>query len=337
LERACFEFGLCAVKFNPSRAHFWFLTALLTILPAALADNGWEGQSVSLTWENDAIAQEDRHYTQGAKISYFSNDDSLPGWLQSLSDRIAGVGLELEAQKYGLALSQEIYTPEDLRSASLVRDDRPYAGWLFGSVALQRRGKVSPQWRAMETFRLDLGVIGPESLAEDTQKNWHGVDPKGWNHQLRTEPGLTLRYDRRYLFSDTTLQNTNWGYHVIPDLGGSLGNVATHLSAGAMLRLGYNIPNEFEAGPSRTPYRFGAYAFTGVEGRFVLHNIFLDGNTFRSSHSVEKKPMVGDLKVGITFVIKCVELTASHVFRTREFNDQKSSDSFGSATMTIKF
>src|SRR5262245_44575499 len=261
------------------------MVVLCATIPDALGDNGWEGQSLSLTWENDATAQSDRHYTQGAKISYLSADASLPGWLQGLSDRIAPVGLEVEAEKFGLALAQEIYTPEDLSSASLIEDDRPYAGWLFGSVALQRRGKVSARWRAMETFRLDLGVIGPESLAEDTQKIWHGEDPEGWDHQLRTEPGVALRYDRRYLFSATTGNGGGWGYHMIPSLGGSLGNVATYLGTGAMVRFGYNIANEFEAASSRTRYRFGAYGFTGVEGRFVVRNIFLDGNTFRSSHS----------------------------------------------------
>lgn len=302
-----------------------------------LGDSSANGQRFSLTWENDAIAQSDRHYTQGANISYLSRDDSLPGWFQSLSERVPAIGFEIEAQKYGLALSQEIYTPEELRNANLIPDDRPYAGWLFGSVALQRRGKVSPRWRAMETFRLDLGVIGPESLAEDTQKIWHGLGPQGWDHQLRTEPGAALRYDRRYLFSAGRQKSGGWGYHVIPHLGGSVGNIATLLNAGSAFRLGYNIPNEFEAGQPRTSSRFGAYVFTGVEGRFVVRNIFLDGNTFRSSHSVDKKPMVGDVKIGITLVLKSVELTASHVFRTREFNDQKSSDSFGSATVTMKF
>jgi hypothetical protein len=240
----------------------------------------------------------------------------------------------MEAQKYGLAVGQEIYTPEDLEDPHLIPDDRPYAGWLFGSLALQRRGKVSPRWRALETFRLDLGVVGPESLAEETQKNWHGVDPQGWDHQLRTEVAGALRYERRYLFSGLP-KSEGWGYHVIPYLGGSLGNLLTDLNAGSMVRFGYNIPNEFETGG--TALRFGAYLFAGVEGRFVVRNIFLDGNTFRSSHSVDKKPMVGDAKVGVTVVLKNVELTASHVFRTREFNDQKSSDSFGSATVTIRF
>jgi hypothetical protein len=188
----------------------------------------------------------------------------------------------------------------------------------------------------METFRLDVGVIGPESLAEETQKIWHGVDPQGWDHQLRTEPGVVLRYDRRYLFSGQAGES-GWGYHFIPDLGGSVGNVATLLSAGSTLRFGYKVPNEFEAPHGPTPFQFGAYAFAGVEGRFVVRNVFLDGNTFRSSHSVDKKPLVADAKIGITLVLKMVELTASHVFRTREFNHQQSSDSFGSATLTFKF
>jgi len=335
LERACFKRGISAVSSLASRSVVGLVLVLLAIHHDVRGDNGWEGQSLSVTWENDAIARSDRHYTQGARISYLSRDDALPGWFEQVSEWLPAIGLDIEAQKYGLAVGQDIYTPEDLRNPHLIPDDRPYAGWLFGSLALQRRGKTSARWRALETFRLDLGVVGPESYAEQTQKHWHGVDPQGWDHQLGTEPGAVFRYERRYLFSGSGPTGSGWGYHMIPNLGGSFGNIATDLSTGTTLRFGYNIPNEFEA--QRTALRFGLYVFGGAQGRFVVRNIFMDGNTFRSSHSVDKKPLVGDLKAGVTVVLKRLEVTVSYVGRTREFNDQKTSDSFGSATITVKF
>ena len=50
-----------------------------------------------------------------------------------------------------------------------------------------------------------------------------------------------------------------------------------------------------------------------------------------------KVPLVGDWKVGATVVLKCVELTAAYTYRTREFEAQKNTDSFGTATVTFKF
>ncbi|MBW2561068.1 MAG: DUF2219 family protein, partial [Deltaproteobacteria bacterium] len=37
------------------------------------------------------------------------------------------------------------------------------------------------------------------------------------------------------------------------------------------------------------PRRFGFHLFLAANGTAVAHNILLDGNTFRDSHSVDKK------------------------------------------------
>src|SRR3546814_3846176 len=39
---------------------------------------------------------------------------------------------------------------------------------------------------------------------------------------------------------------------------------------------------------------FGLYHFVSAEGRLMVRNIFLDGNTFEDSHSVDKYPRVFD-------------------------------------------
>jgi len=318
-----------------ARRFFCICCGWLIGLSGSFADNGWEGQILSLTWENDAIVNRDKHYTQGAKIAYLSSDDSLPNWVDHLSRHIPALGLNTQAQKFGLAVGQEIYTPGNLQAANLITNDRPYAGWLYASVALQRRGLSPAALPVTETFRLDLGVIGPESLAEAAQKQWHGVAPKGWGNQLKTEPGLALRYQRDYLFS--AKWENGWGYDIIPGFGGSAGNVATSLNLDSVIRAGYGIPNEFEVPLHPTPTKFGAYLFTGVEGRYVARDLFLDGNTFRAGPHVDKKPWVGDWRAGVTMVVKNVELTAAVTYRSKEFNGQTSGDSFGTAMLTIKF
>jgi lipid A 3-O-deacylase len=300
----------------------------------AQAEQGWEGRVVSLTFENDAFASSDRHYTQGSFISYLSADNRLPRWTDVTLDALPSFGYEATAKKWGFGLGQEIYTPEDLRNPDLQVDDRPYAGWLFGRFTLQRRGALSPRWSVLENFHLDLGMVGPESQAEDTQRVWHGDDPKGWRHQLKSEFAGALRYDRRFQFNPNA-SSDGWGLRFIPHVGGSAGNLATFLNGGATVRIGYNIPNEFATGPGDPGW--GVYIFGGGDGRFVLHNIFLDGNTWRESHRVNKRPFVADVYLGMAAVLKNVEISFRHVFRSREFDDQKSIDSFGSVTFAIKF
>ena len=81
-------------------------------------------------------------------------------------------------------------------------------------------------------------------------------------------------------------------------------------------RLGWNIPRDFGTFPIRPagdpnaplnaqdPHvsrdqRFGLYVFAAADGRAVLHNIFLDGNTFTDSYSVDTKHFVADIGAGV--------------------------------------
>src|SRR2546426_6037625 len=107
---------------------------LLSSLASALGDNDWEGNILSLTWDNDATAGSDKHYTQGARISYLSKDDAMPQWLLHFANWPPAIGFDPEARKFSLAFSQEIYTPENLSTTALIPDDRPYAGWLYGTL-----------------------------------------------------------------------------------------------------------------------------------------------------------------------------------------------------------
>ncbi len=311
------------------------LVALLFTSGAARADQGWEGHSLHLMWENDATRGSDRHYTQGGRILYLSADAALPAWLEAASRHLPAIGFEVAGLKYGLEVGQEIYTPEDLDRPEPIRNDRPYAGWLYGSLQLLRRGVGPAKIPTMEQFRIDLGVIGPESLAEDAQKVWHGRDPRGWNHQLGTEPGLALRYERTFLLRARS--QSRWIADGLPSLDASVGNIDTHLGLGTAARLGYNIPNRFEVPDKPSRSDWGFYVFGRVGGRYVIRNIFLDGNTWRSSHSVDKYSLVGDASVGVTIVLKRIELTASNNYPTREFVGQLRADSFGSATVSFKF
>ncbi len=67
----------------------------------------------------------------------------------------------------------------------------------------------------------------------------------------------------------------------------------------------------------------GAHVFVSAQGEAVLHDIFLDGNTWQHSQSVDKKPLVGDLSVGASFSINMFKLTYRHLFRTEQFDGQK--------------
>ena len=50
---------------------------------------------------------------------------------------------------------------------SRTREDRPYAGWLYTGLMLQRSGIDRYGYLTSENFQVDIGVIGPVVAGEN--------------------------------------------------------------------------------------------------------------------------------------------------------------------------
>ena len=327
-----------------------FAAALLFSISflASAAPDFDQGPALTVTEENDFFAGTDRWYTQGARISFLQADNDVPRWTKGLLDLIPTLGFATGAERIGYELGQSIFTPADTHATELLPNDRPYAGWLYTGLILQRRGLGLGDYLTLENFQLDVGIIGPESGAGQMQTWWHHFAPRGWENQLHDEPGLALKYGRAWLIPVPSMDQRY--VDIIPEGGLSAGNVDTSFRAGVTLRVGWNLPEDFgfrpidsliatEGGRSvaQEGRRWGIYLFSGVEGRAVLYTAFLDGNAFRDSPSVEKEPFVGEWRSGIALTLDRVELAYTHIFYTREFEKQPEGQVFGSLTLRYKF
>jgi len=331
------------------------LAALLAIAALDRTAPAAADGTYTLQFENDRIAETDRHYTNGMRLSWVSNSKSpsaSPQWARDVLGWIyRQVDEELEG-RIGLALGQSIFTPEDTAARRLVVDDRPYAGWLYGGISAhtQRPGAVAGIGLEMlDTVELDVGVVGPLALGEEVQNNFHdliGVGrSNGWDHQLENEPGVMFVFERRWRPNAENLGAVE--ADLIPHAGVSFGNIMTLANAGATLRIGEGL--EVDYGPphvrptlsglaaldGRTDFAW--YLFAGAEGRLVARNIFLDGNTVASSHSVDKRPLVADIQIGAAFIYRDTRLAFTHIFRTREFDAQRRADRFGAVSLSVNF
>jgi hypothetical protein len=299
--------------------------------------------TLSLVIENDKFTGRDRHYTNGLQLSWMSSE-IVPGWVAQL-----GAAMPMFADgarlRYGAALGHTIFTPDDTETSALVSNDRPYAGWLYANFSL-----AADAGDRLDRLTLSLGVIGPSAGGESVQNDWHSVigvdDSNGWDNQLRDEPAFVLFYERQWRWL-VERGRGGFGVDALPHVGGALGNVYTYASAGVTLRFGQDLPADYgpprilPALPGSAFFRpragFGWYIFAGAEGRAVARDIFLDGNTFKDSHSVDKEPFVADLQAGIAFTIDVVRLAYTLVYRTREFEGQTQPDTFGSISLSLRW
>ncbi|MGE0711685.1 MAG: lipid A deacylase LpxR family protein [Planctomycetota bacterium] len=277
---------------------------------------------LTVTWENDLFAGTDRHYTNGLRIELAGRLDprALPTWLRG------------DEAEWELSVGQRIYTPERLDEAALVADDRPYAGWSYLTLSVTRRA-AALAWE--DRIELSLGVVGPASGAQATHELAHDLfrseAPRGWRHQLRDEPTVSLAYQASAELTRGEVGGLT--YDVRPTLGISVGNVATFASLGAAARFGLGVPDATGAPPP--PVRL--YFTAAAEVRLVGYDVFLDGSLLRDGgQCVSRQRVVAGLTAGVTLAIHDrVSLTYTHTLRTTEFVGQVGRDQFGSISLAI--
>ncbi|MGB4874629.1 MAG: lipid A deacylase LpxR family protein [Candidatus Competibacter sp.] len=318
----------------------FFILATATVNAQQYRDQGTLGFLV----ENDKFTGTDEHYTNGVELTYLTAKDDVPQWLRSAAVYLPGVR-ESAALRTGYVLGQSIFTPSNTLSAAPVPNERPYAGWLYGGLAL-----VAEDDGRLDTWELQLGIVGPSARGEEVQNSFHDLigsdEAAGWDNQLHDEFGYALIYERKWR-NLLEHQGTGLGVDVTPYVGGSLGNVGTYLEVGATLRIGNDLPNDYGAPRIRPSLpgsnfflprdNFGWYLFAGAGGRAVAYNIFLDGNTDGNSLGVDRKPFVGELQAGLVTSIGWARLAYTYVLRTREFDRQDKPDRFGSVGISFKF
>ena len=309
--------------------------------------------------ENDFLQPlgTDRHYTQGAMLSYLSPLLDSNGVASHFYDPLGSLlpifqpGLGVR-RKFDVVAGQSIFTPQQYHRFPLDPKDRPFAGWLYtGGSLLQETGGTM-----LENFEVLAGVVGPDSLADVTQQSFHKLinfyNPElaqTWKTQLSNEPGLVLTYERKWRLWQSTLFGMET--EVIPDAGLTVGNIFTYAEGGATFRVGRDLGVDY--GPARVrpsisgthwfdadrlTQPWGWYVFGGAQGRAVARNIFLDGNTFTDSRSVDKNILVGSVTLGGSLFYKDtfkIDLTFTET--SKEFKTQSTPDRYGALSVSFKY
>lgn len=321
------------------------LSSLLLAAIIALPDQVVAaGTTLILEYENDLFAGDDRWYTNGVRATWMRtrrpgpNDDLVTRMIERSS--LVDTGKPVT---YGFSLGQNMYAPEDITDPDPPENDRPYAGWLHFSAGIG-------QLRSSSLTRLSVtvGMVGPASLADRTQKAVHrfvGADkPQGWETQLRNELTLMVGLERIERIWETR-RIDGWSADLNGHLGATLGTPFTLAGTGLTLRFGRYMPNDFSppriqpAFPGSMRFvpaeRWGWYLFTGIDAQGRARDVFLDGNTFRRSRSVAREPWVGEVLGGLALANRRFRLAYTHTYRTREFRGQSEGSEYGSLSFSV--
>jgi lipid A 3-O-deacylase len=329
---------------------FAVVTLLLFAAPAA-AESEKTFDTFTVYWENDFVVRTDRDYTNGLKFTWstpYKTDSTsahLPRWSHAAIDRLPFVSDPNTQRAVTLSLGQNIYTPSDIDRSDVIADDRTYAG-----IAYLAAGFHSIKDARRISWEIDVGMIGPYSYAEQSQNSIHRLigsqQAQGWSHQLGNELALEAICESQWrAFHGENARG--FSYDVISHLGARVGNVQIYVNTGAEARIGWNLPGDFGSCPIRpgcetnsgdmerkTDGRLGVHVFTAVDGRAVARDIFLDGNTFGKSQSVDKEPFVADIIAGIALEYGKFKMNYSYVLRTKQFKTQQNDQIFGTISLS---
>lgn len=288
---------------------------LLLALASCTTDGGFSAGSTLRSLDNDTFQRSDDQYTSGLAFSYVSEltEDFAGAPIPEPIALLAEDSLLFPAGRQHFAIysiSHRIFTPTDLEATAVVEEDLPYSASLYGTTVIG-----SQSHNQLNALSFSFGVVGPWALGKELQSAYHEVihseDPAGWDNQLENEPLLNFGLDsRRRLLSFG--DSDGFGGDVLGGLSASLGNLQTQSSAATSVRLGLGVPSNFHMqGPflaeeslglrshDRVGTDWSVYGFGGLAATWLMHAIYLDGNTFEDSHEVSYDHFVARASFGL--------------------------------------
>jgi hypothetical protein len=306
--------------------------------------------ALTFTLENDVLTGSDNNYTNGMGVTWVSadlntyEDDRFVSRWGRFWAFLPFVGDEGYTTYASWTVAQEMHTPDDITNPNPPEEDQPYAGILYIDSVLYAR---SERWAY--AWELKLGVVGPASQADNTQKDFHnligGDEPMGWDTQLPNEPVINIGLTAAHLWAEGNAGGSaKWRLVPVGDVGlgtyftgvgvGMYGEIGWNLVdalGGTSLRAGLNAASSVGVGPVDG---WSVSFFGGFGGHAIAHYLPLDGTVFKDSRSVDTKPFVGNASLGFSVRHGTFALSLATTFTTKAFDTQKKSAEFGTLSVS---
>jgi len=323
------------MRWNFESTKFFVFLSTAIVANHAHSEADW----VSVVWQNDVFLNVDGGgYTNGAFISLFdvsaegSEVYTEPYLTRTLSWMLDEKDMAFSEQTLG----QMMITPKDIKKSIPDAKDVPYAGLLF-----YRASHVVVDANRADMVTVIVGMVGPSSHAEDTQKFVHKVvdspDPQGWDYQIKDQFVMALGRSAlwRHELSDST--------DLVILAAAQVGNLKSSVSGSAILRWGSGLSESFVTstlsyGGTTTPMAVngGWNVYAGIESGYVFNDIFVNGDTPYKRQFSELHHEQFAVVSGISYAWQDVSVTfAFQDIKPVDTVDQ-SRDRFGSISLAFR-
>jgi len=347
--------------------------AVLCLTGTALADRrsplpDWGEGYLTFYLDNDLFAHTDRDYTNGARLSWISENRDVKdlGSVQRMLRRLSGdedsfrifqklTGFDDPAAvqyNYGFSLTQLMYTPEHAAPYEQPPDERRYAGWSALGFSLHAKDD-----EVLNSVELMFGTTGSNSLAENSQDFIHSIRDidkfNGWDNQIPNEFTADLSFVQKRRSDLIKRDHGVIRMDGLTEWGGRLGTFRTSAHVGGFFRAGYHLPPDFsDPRLSETAYsnlyfdsdshylgHWSIYVLFGGTARAVGYDATLDGPMFHDFETGStREPFVAEVFCGGGIRYKQAELSYVHTWRTQEYKQQRDGlADFGSVAVRVRF
>ncbi len=261
-----------------------------------------------ITFDNDIFDETDYYYTNGLCFSLVT-----PVARRSFLSKILVGNRNADIVLAGFSLRQNMYTATNPETEVILKGDHPFAGYLiFGhfmhTVDLKKKLYLFSE--------INLGVIGPASLAASIQRGVHEKYPAGWDYQINNDVivNYTLKAEKNIIQTNRFELNAAAGLNT--------GTLYDDISAGIYLRTGSFTP--FYKGISlygnkRLQYWF----FLKSNLKAVAYNATLQGGMFSNSPYTipdnEINRFVFTASAGLSVFYNSVGLQLENFYQSPEF------------------
>lgn len=309
--------------------------AAIVASPLVLAERNWG----SASWENDLVAGKDGGgYTNGIYFSLGQRNDPGEDITKAplLTLPLAWMVDDDPTYAYKLhSLGQAMVTPEDITKEIPDPMDAPYAGLLYlRSTYVVVKNDFSDHVATL------VGIVGPSSGAEQTQKFVHKVvgsdQPKGWDYQLPDK--FVWQIQRTAVWRFSIRDSSPFDAVLLADLAG--GNLESRAGAGLFLRAGSGLARNYStmgflSSRISTPVAVsdGWYIYLGGTANYVHNQILVDGNEFGASASDGLEHYQYSLMGGITYAWDRASVCFSFQSDTDPSESRTARKNFGAITL----